>query len=111
MKYVILRQRKDGEYSLRRVTAYSFVWDICVGGIFWIWAIINTADRGFDAGVVSCICNSCGILGVTGSRFHKVLMIIAHVLVAANYGGVALSDKTTKMGPDGFRAYCCLPYG
>ena len=93
------------------VSVYSLVWDIGVGGTFWVWACINTAQRGFDAGVVTFfLAIIAGILGVGKSKRYLIALVFSYLAVALNYfGGAALASKTkSKMGESGYRLYCIV---
>lgn len=102
--------------KIKRLLLLSVVWEIVVGGFFWLWAVFNVATRGFDAGIISFLFAVCaGVLGAwtlrapsrINSVAYLVLLIVAHILVTLNWIGGAKNWNTgSKMGPSGFRIYC-----
>ena len=82
--------------------------DVLVSAIFWAWATINTANNGFDLGILSFFVVFLG--GLSGSFttrsspvrlvfWHRNLTIGGHAFVVLNYllGLVVVTDVTLRL--------------
>merc|ERR1712232_1232723 len=89
---------------------------LAVSIFFWCWALLNTLTKGFfDLGVVSLFATSLSSLYLITtvnkrelSWMGRLVISLAHLLVAFNYAlGFLIAVNTDKKGT-GFAIYCAL---